>query len=136
MESENEILGYVLCKTCNEPKSVKQGTGKRSNFVYARCSCGVDTRTGKCAQAELSAFKPLAEIEAEITLQNKPLDEPNIVNIKPIDKPNTETVNDSQKEVNKPVKKSGDMSTSASVGVGVMVGLFFGGFVKLIRAVV
>lgn len=132
MENENEILGYVLCKTCNEPKSVKQGKGKREKFVHARCSCGPDTRTGAKAQTELSAFKPLAEIEAEIALQNKPLDEPNIVEIKP----NVGTVKNEQKAIDKPVEKTGGMSTGASVGVGVVVGLCFGGLIKLIKVAV
>lgn len=129
MENENEILGYVICNTCNEPKSVKQGTGKRIKFVHARCSCGPDTRTGKQAQAELNAFKPLAEIEAEISLQNKPLDKPNIVNIKP----NVDPIEDMQKQVEKPAVKTGGMSTSVSVGAGVVIGLFFGGLVKLAK---
>lgn len=128
MKENCEILGYVICNTCKEPKSVKQGKGKRARFVYARCSCGLDTRTGKSAQAELNAFKPLEEIEADIALQNKPLDEcNNIVNIKPNE--------DLQKEHEKPVEKAGGMSTSASVGVGVVVGLCFGGLIKFIKAV-
>ncbi|PKG39709.1 hypothetical protein [Psychromonas sp. Urea-02u-13] len=131
MENKNEILGYIKCNTCKEPKSVKQGTGKRIKYVHARCSCGPDTRTGAMAQAELKTFKPLEEIEAEISLQNKPLDECNIVNIKS----NKEPVKYSQKQVEKPVIKTGGMSTPASVGVGVVVGLCFGGLIKFIKAV-
>lgn len=129
MKNESEVLGFVLCKTCNQPKSVKQGKGKRINFVNARCICGLDTRTGKSAQAELKAFKPLVEIEAEIALKNKPLDKHNIVNVIDNIKDNTEMV----KDVQKPVEKTGGMSTSASVGVGVVVGLFFGGLIKLVK---
>jgi len=129
MENENEILGYIKCNTCNEPKAIKQGKGKRAKFVHARCSCGPDTRTGVQAQAELNAFKPLAEIQAEIAQQNKPLDKPNIVenkpNAKPIDEPQKPSVN--------PVKKTGEMNTATSVGVGVVVGLLFGGLIKIIK---
>lgn len=127
MENETEILGYIKCNTCNEPKAIKQGKGKRQKFVHGRCACGPDTRTGTAAQAELSAFKPLEEIEAQIAQQNKPNEECNIVNIKPN--------KDSQKTVEKPVKKTGEMGTAASVGVGVVAGLFFGGLIKLIKVV-
>lgn len=127
MENETEILGYVLCKTCNQPKSVKQGKGKRARFVHARCSCGPDTRTGAAAQAELSKYKPLAEVEAEIGQQNKPNEERNIVDIKPN--------RDLQKPDEIQVKKTGEISTAASVGVGVVAGLFFGGLIKLIKVV-
>lgn len=66
MEHDEFTLGYVVCMTCEEPKGIKQGKGKRSKFVHGRCACGPDMRTGKKAQQELTAFKPLDEVKALI----------------------------------------------------------------------
>ena len=131
MENDNDVLGYVVCNTCKEPKSVKQGKGKRAKFVFARCTCGLDTRTGKQAQIELKAFKSLEEIQSQIVANNEPLDKPNNEEVKPNNKPNNETV---KKEV-EPAKNAGSSGTVASVGAGVVVGLFFGGLIKLVKAV-
>lgn len=124
MENEAEILGYIRCRTCNQPKSVKQGKGKRSKFVHARCSCGPDTRTGAAAQSELMQYKPLQEVEKEIEDKNKSV---NKVNIEP-----NKALKETEKET---VNKPNDMSTAASVGAGVVVGLLFGGIFKIIKVV-
>lgn len=127
MGNETEILGYIKCNTCNEPKAIKQGKGKRQKFVHGRCACGPDTRTGVAAQAELSAFKPLAVIQREIDTQFNEKDECNIVEIKPNSDP--------QKKDEEQSKNKGEIGTVASVGAGVVVGLFFGGLIKLIKVV-
>lgn len=116
---DDEILGYVVCKTCMKPKSIKQGKGKRKAFVHGRCKCGPDTRTGgdpnSPAQLELKAFKPLAEVEAEIEALKQPKPEP--VETKP-----TET-------------KTEPMGTVTCVGVGAVTGLIFGAIIKSLKAV-
>ncbi len=138
MENNTEILGYILCKTCKEPKAIKQGKGKRKNYVHGRCACGPDTRTGIAAQAELSAFKPLTDVQSDMAALATPAAKPNVTEIipnpkgiiaeketetKPNLKPSTETENDAE------------MGTIACVGVGAMVGLIFGGLIKSLKAV-
>lgn len=137
MENEPEILGYILCKTCNEPKAIKQGKGKRKNFVHGRCSCGPDTRTGAAAQRELRAFKPLADVQLEIA--PKPIlkePKPNVTE----NKPNTDGKHSVSEPESKPNPKpntetESEMGTMACVGVGSVVGLVFGVIIKSLKAV-
>lgn len=138
MENETEILGYILCKTCKEPMAIKQGKGKRKNYVHGRCACGPDTRTGLAVQAEFRKFKPLADVQSDIAALAIPAIKPNVTEFipnpkginaqketetKPNLKPNTETENDAE------------MGTIACVGVGAVVGLIFGGLIKSLKAV-
>jgi len=79
IENDEFTLGFVVCATCEDLKSIKQGRGKRKNFVHGRCACGPDTRTGAKAQIELRAFKPLEIVKAAIAAgqfkPNKPNNE-------------------------------------------------------------
>lgn len=139
MESSADILGYIHCTTCDEPKEIKQGKGKRSRFVYGRCKCGPDQRTGVAAQTELSAFKPLDMVKGLIESKRDLLVEPN----KPKDtqsKPQTsliDAVSDTSSKPNADVvpkpnnepntePSSEEMSLSKCVGIGSMIGLIFG----------
>ncbi|MCC4238151.1 hypothetical protein LL266_16805 [Vibrio anguillarum] len=124
---DDEILGYVVCKTCMKPKSIKQGKGKRKAFVHGRCECGPDTRTGAAAQVELKAFKPLAEVEAEIEALKQPKPEPVS---KPIPEPKPEPVEPKPTET-----KTEPMGTVTCVGVGAVTGLIFGAIIKSLKAV-
>jgi len=129
MESENEILGYVVCSTCLTPKAIKQGKGKRSAYVHGRCECGPDTRTGKAMQAEMKGFKSLADIELEIeTIKNgKPkLNEPK-PELQSEPKP---VVNQSQ-----PDSESKPIGTATCVGIGAVTGFVLGGLFKVVRGV-
>ncbi|MGF1716118.1 hypothetical protein L4D08_14675 [Photobacterium chitinilyticum] len=122
MESENEILGFVVCRTCLNPKAIKQGKGKRAAFVHGRCECGPDTRTGKAAQVEMKAFKPLEEVQSEIEVLKAPKPEVNPVVKEVVSKPNQDT-------------ESKQMGTAACVGIGAVMGLVFGGLVKTLKMV-
>lgn len=129
MTKPNEILGYVLCRTCNAPKAIKQGRGKRSAFVHGRCGCGPDTRTGVAAQAEMNAYKSLEEIQAEIDAQNQPNQPEPEPETKPI-----QTKSETESEP-KPETVSEGVSATGCVGIGALLGLLVGGTVKLIKAV-
>lgn len=122
MDNETEILGYVVCRTCLNPKSIKQGKGKRAAFVHGRCECGPDTRTGKAAQMEMKAFKPLDEVKSEIEALKTPKSEVNQVVNEVVSKPNQDT-------------ESKQMGTVACVGIGAVMGLVFGGLVKTLKMV-
>jgi len=89
IEHDEFTLGFVVCGTCEEPKSIKQGRGKRKNFVHGRCICGPDTRTGRAAQVELSAFKPLDVIKAVIAAGKFKPNKPNNEQYEP----NTDAIN-------------------------------------------
>ena len=116
----SDILGYVVCTTCLEPKAVKQGTGKRKAYVHARCSCGPDPRTGAKAQSELKAYKPLEEVEAEIEALKKPKPEPEAKT-----EPKTEAKPEPKTEAKpEPKKEGGDLKKC--VGIGAVLGLIFG----------
>ncbi|MFT5879577.1 MAG: hypothetical protein ACI86X_000681 [Moritella sp.] len=134
MENKPEILGYILCKTCKEPKAIKQGKGKRKNYVHGRCACGPDTRTGIAAQAELSAFKPLADVQSDIAALATPAAKPNVTAIIP----NTTGIiaqKETETKPNTETEKDTEMGTIACVGVGAVVGLIFGGLIKSLKAV-
>ncbi|CAM3794188.1 hypothetical protein [Vibrio aquimaris] len=124
---EKEILGYITCHTCMSPKAIIQGSGKRKDYVYGRCECGPDNRTGKPAQLEMRGFKTLEEIQAEIEALNQP---------KPESKPEpqsepTPVVNESQ-----PDSQSKPIGTAACVGIGAVTGFVLGGMFKVLKVVV
>ncbi|WP_210473928.1 hypothetical protein [Vibrio crassostreae] len=120
MDNETQILGYVQCRTCSQPKAIKQGKGKRAAFVHGRCECGPDTRTGKAAQAEMKAFKSLEEVQADIEAINNPVVEAQPMAIEP------------EKETE---SKPKPITTVKCVGIGAVLGLFFGGVIKTIKVV-
>lgn len=140
MESSAEILGYIGCHTCNEPKAIKRCKGKRKNFVMGNCGCGSDQRTGKAAQAELNAFKPLDVVEAVLRVRQDKVNKPNNAqsepNLNPINaqpetkletqsKPNNDVVSESNNEPNND-PESESLNISKCVGLGSMIGLIFG----------
>lgn len=123
---EKEILGYITCRTCMTPKAIMQGTGKREKYVYGRCECGVDNRTGTAAQSKMKGVKPLEEIQAEIEALNQSKAEP-----KPEPQPEPKPV------VNQPQPDSEPkpMGTAACVGIGAVTGFVLGGVFKVLKAV-
>lgn len=126
MDNETQILGYVQCRTCLQPKAIKQGKGKRAAFVHGRCECGPDTRTGKAAQAEMKAFKSLEEVQADIEAINNP-----VVEEQP-------TAIETEKETESKPKNETEpkpITTVKCVGIGAVLGLFFGGVIKTIKVV-
>lgn len=67
MSNEREPLGFLPCKKCSSLKSVYQGNGKRARFLYARCGCGLDQRTGEGVQA--SFHKHMSKEDAAAALE-------------------------------------------------------------------
>ncbi|MCC4774990.1 hypothetical protein AB4077_19300 [Vibrio cyclitrophicus] len=126
MDNETQILGYVQCRTCSQPKAIKQGKGKRAAFVHGRCECGPDTRTGKAAQAEMKAFKSLEEVQADIEAINNPVVEAQPMAIEPEKETESKPKNETEP---KPI------TTVKCVGIGAVLGLFFGGVIKTIKVV-
>ncbi|EFP97449.1 hypothetical protein [Vibrio caribbeanicus] len=123
---EKEILGYITCRTCMTPKAIIQGSGKRKEYVYGRCECGVDNRTGSAAQSKMKGFKSIEEIQAEIEALNQPKPE-----LKP--EPQSEpkpVVNQPQ-----PDTEPKPMGTAACVGIGAVTGFVLGGVFKVLKAV-
>ncbi|WP_017191177.1 hypothetical protein [Vibrio harveyi] len=123
---EKEILGYITCRTCMTPKAIMQGTGKRERYVYGRCECGVDNRTGTAAQSKMKRVKPLEEIQEEIEALNQPKVEPK-QEPQPEPKP---VVNQPQ-----PDSEPKPMGTAACVGIGAVTGFVLGGVFKVLKAV-
>ncbi|WP_120511976.1 hypothetical protein [Photobacterium salinisoli] len=137
--SDPNVLGYIVCQTCKEPKAIKQGTGKRSRFVHGRCSCGPDMRTGTAAQVEMKAHLPLEEVQAQLLAMNtvsEPKDEPNLTPSEPesLIEPETKPkpIEGEVIPKNEPEPKS--MSETACVGVGAVLGLLLGYAIKTARA--
>lgn len=132
MEISADILGYIECNTCKDPKAIKQGKGKRKNFVHGRCQCGPDTRTGVAAQTELNAFKPLDIVKALIAAKQLPPVKPNNEQ----SKPNTNAINEQSQTESKPNADMGSkpndepesetLNLSKCVGLGSIIGLVFG----------
>ncbi|WP_406733419.1 hypothetical protein RJD39_04675 [Vibrio scophthalmi] len=67
MSNDREPIGFLPCKQCLSLKSVFQGQGKRARFLYARCECGLDQRTGNGVQANFA--KHMSQDEAAAALQ-------------------------------------------------------------------
>lgn len=130
MTESDDILGYVVCHTCQNPKAIKQGKGKRSAFVHGRCDCGPDTRTGKAAQAEMKAFQPLETVQAQIDEMSQPERQPESLPIQ------TEKQTESNPNPEpKPETQSKPMTTLACMGLGGALGVVFGGLIKAIKVV-
>lgn len=46
----NEIVGTLHCDECNEEASVLQTKRGKGTYLYRRCGCGCDQRTGAAIQ--------------------------------------------------------------------------------------
>lgn len=137
--SDPNVLGYIICQTCKEPKAIKQGTGKRARFVHGRCSCGPDMRTGAAAQAEMKAHLPLAEVQAQLLAMNtlsEPKDEPNLTpsESEPVIEPETEPKPIEGEVIPKNEPEPKPMGATACVGAGTVLGLILGYAIKTARA--
>ncbi|CAM3991164.1 hypothetical protein VA7868_04604 [Vibrio aerogenes CECT 7868] len=131
MTDTTDILGYVLCRTCHQPKAIKQGKGKRAAFVHGRCECGPDTRTGKAAQAEMKAYQSLEAVQAQIEAMKQP--EPEQTESLPI-QTEKQTQSPTEPET-KQEPQSQPVTTVKCVGIGAFLGLVCGGIIKTIKAV-
>lgn len=139
MENEKQTLGYIVCQDCMTPKAIYQGNGRRSNYVYGRCECGPDNRTKAPAQKVMKAYKPLADVQAQIESLKQPLvSEPEPVEeIQPAVEPETITQlsesvstkeSDSEAETN-PLLKWLIIPVVAGAAIGI------GKAIKAVRAV-
>ncbi|NAW67652.1 hypothetical protein [Photobacterium halotolerans] len=137
--SDPNALGYIVCHTCKEPKAIKQGSGKRSRFVHGRCSCGPDMRTGAAAQAEMKAYLPLEEVQAQllaINTESEPKDEPNLTpsETKPVIEPETKSKPIEGQFIPKDEPEPKPMGATVCVGAGAVAGLILGYVFKSVRA--
>ena len=80
MSDTREPIGYLPCKECLSLKSVFQGQGKRARFLYVKCDCGIDQRTGAVVQSKwaqhVSKEEAAAALEAMKQPEPKETDEP------------------------------------------------------------
>ncbi|MFW7525303.1 hypothetical protein ACODM8_14370 [Vibrio ostreicida] len=77
MSEPREPIGFLPCKTCLNLKSVYQGQGKRARFLYVRCECGLDQRTGSCVQTVWQKHLNKEEAtEALGAMKNVPSEQP------------------------------------------------------------
>ncbi|MCG9576426.1 hypothetical protein L1D14_09260 [Vibrio tubiashii] len=72
MSNEREPIGFLPCKKCSSLKSVFQGQGKRARFLYARCGCGLDQRTGDGVQAAFQKHMSKEDAAAALELIKQP----------------------------------------------------------------
>lgn len=70
--SDREPIGFLPCKQCLSLKSVFQGQGKRARFLYARCECGLDQRTGNAVQANFAKHMCHEDAGAALTILQTP----------------------------------------------------------------
>lgn len=129
---EDDVLGYVHCPECNSPKAIRQGAGKRRNFLKGRCKCGPDNRTGADIQKAMNAFQPLGDIEAQINaLNDTSEDTPEIDNQSEslaIDAQSPTTNDDSQPT------QSDSQHPALAVAMGAVFGFIGGKLITLMRA--
>jgi|GEM_PF-2304661 len=141
-QNNNPILGYVLCKDCMSPKSVRQGSGKRAAYFVGRCECGTDNKTAKVPQSIMSQFKPLEDVEAELAAINTPVikDEPQMANNEP-NKAETLPIDGqslpkpiNQDEQTEPNANTPFLLNAACVGIGCGLGWVVGKAFSVLRA--
>lgn len=70
--SDENVLGYIVCHECLEPKKIIQGMGKRARFLRAKCSCGASNLTGEAIQKKWRQHKTLNDVQAEIEQLKSP----------------------------------------------------------------
>lgn len=49
----NDVLGYIECGDCGERGTVHKTARGKARYLYKRCGCGCDQRTGAAVQAIL-----------------------------------------------------------------------------------
>ncbi len=49
----NDVLGYAQCADCGERATVHRTTRGKGRYLYKRCGCGCDQRTGAAVQTWL-----------------------------------------------------------------------------------
>ena len=49
----NEVLGYINCGDCGERGTVHKTNRGKARYLYKRCECGCDQRTGAKVQTNL-----------------------------------------------------------------------------------
>jgi len=136
MDNEKTVLGYIVCHDCMTPKAIYQGSGKRIKYVYGRCTCGMDNRTGKSAQEKMSTFKPLEDVQAEIEAIKA-----NKLAKQTQSEPQSKDNNEPQPQGNQPQSvvipdsESKPIGAATCVGIGAFLGFLCGGIIKTIRAV-
>ncbi|MDE1323872.1 hypothetical protein L9W97_01895 [Vibrio aestuarianus] len=72
MNDTREPIGFKPCKKCLSLKSILQGQGKRARFLYAKCSCGIDQRTGEAVQASFADNMSREEAQAALETMKQP----------------------------------------------------------------
>lgn len=72
MSDTREPIGFLPCSKCHSLKSIFQGQGKRARFLYAKCGCGMDQRTGAAVQSDFSKHLPKEEAHAQLNQLTKP----------------------------------------------------------------
>ncbi|MCF7355070.1 hypothetical protein [Vibrio phage vB_VruC_PG21] len=70
--SDREPVGFLPCKKCLSLKSVYQGQGKRARFLYAKCKCGLDQRTGAPVQNAFAKHITKEEAQAQLETLKTP----------------------------------------------------------------
>jgi hypothetical protein len=51
--TNNEVLGYFKCGDCGDRATVHKVKRGKGRFLYKRCECGCDQRTGAKVQTKL-----------------------------------------------------------------------------------
>ncbi|NAW87167.1 hypothetical protein [Photobacterium halotolerans] len=124
----SDPIGYIACLTCLTPKAIMQGTGRRKNYLYGRCKCGPDNRTGAEIQAQFKTFHPLDEVEAEIARLKEPQPEPLP---EPTPEPEPEPTPEPLPAPEPQPKATPKPNRVKQVGAGMAIGAFLGAVFKL-----
>ncbi len=74
--SDREPVGFLPCKKCQSLKSIYQGQGKRARFLYAKCECGLDQRTGAPVQNAFAKHVTKEEAQAQLETLKTPTEPP------------------------------------------------------------
>ncbi len=127
MATQNRpVIGYIHCDDCGERGTVHQSARGKGRYLYKRCGCGCDQRTGKAVQTRLyfgmDRVVPDEEIKRPMNVpeqQPDNLDKSTVpaVSDEPEEQPNEPESTETPQPENEP--KGNGLAAFAVMGVGV-----------------
>ena len=122
-----DVIGHRVCPTCSERGTVHAFQGTKRGYLYQRCACGCDQRTGAKAQTDiwretefLPAMKPAIEPPNLIKLAEPPKAEAE--KVAPAE-PESDLESDQEADLEGEVLEAGETKSKKKAKLPVLLGL-------------
>ena len=130
MATQNRpVIGYIHCPDCDTRATVHQQQRGKARFLYKRCECGCDQRTGAAVQTRL--FYGMERVVDDVEIKRPPnvpeekpenLESSRVVAVSEQSKPEPEEPTEEPEVITPPQPKKepkgAGMATVAILGVG------------------